>query len=484
MKFLENLFRNQSIRQLLFWVAAGVGLIGLHILLAFISGDFGYGRPLLEQPIWALVLIELGAGAIFFVTILVLRRPGPKPRGLLGWILCVGIILRIVTVWSVPGLEYDYYRYLWDGAVLASGISPFRYSPLQVSEGGEDVPLRLRELGRESGEVLSRISFPHLRTIYPPAAQTVFAAAYLIKPWSVHGLRLMLMLFDIATLAVLIAVLRDLRLSTLMIAVYWWNPLVILELYNSPHLDVVAVALAVAAVLLAGRKIYPAACLVLALAVGVKLWPVVLFPVIAWPLRKDLPRLITVVVLFGIACVGLFLPVIFSGLDASSGFVAYGHFWEMNDSLYRILLGGIKPALTLLCGDTSSAQVIARFAVLFILCTWTGWLLATGRESAFTLWRQSLLIVAAVFLLSPTAFPWYFLWVVPWLAVDPRKSLLALNCTLPLYYLTYFARSRNSPEIFDGYVVWIEYLPFVILAVMEWRESRSDGRGIHSEART
>jgi alpha-1,6-mannosyltransferase len=474
----ESPSRKRWSRHLLFCAAAGVGLVGLHVLLAGISSGFAYDRPLAEQPIWALVLIELGAGAVFFVSILVLRRSEPKQRGLLGWILSVGIILRIVTMCSVPGLEYDYYRYLWDGAVLANGISPFRYSPLQVSEGGEDIPLRLCKLGRESGEVLSRVSFPHLRTIYPPVAQAVFAAAYMIKPWSVQGLRLILMLFDVATLAVLIVALRDLRLSPLMIAVYWWNPLVILELYNSPHVDVVAVAFAVAAVLLAARRTYVAASLVLALAVGVKLWPVVLFPVIAWPLRKDLPRLIAVAVVFSVTCAALFLPVFFSGLDASSGFVAYGHFWEMNDSAYRILSGGIKLVLTLLCGDTTSAQAVARSAVLVILCTWTGWLLAVGRESALTLWRQSLLIVAAVFLLSPTAFPWYFLWVVPWLAVDPRISLLALNCTLPLYYLTYYARSLNNPNLFDGYVVWIEYVPFVILALMEWLKSLSNRAGL------
>lgn len=474
----ESPAENRLTGRPLFWVTAGVGLVGLHILLAVISIGFAYDSPLSQQPIWALVLIEVGAGAIFFVSILVLRRSEPKPRCLLGWIISVGIVLRIVTMWSVPGLEYDYYRYLWDGAVLANGMSPFRYSPLQVSEGSEHVPPKLRELGEESGEVLSRVSFPHLRTIYPPAAQSVFVAAYLIKPWSLHGLRLILLLFDLATLAVLIAALRDLRLSPLMIAVYWWNPLVILELYNSPHLDVTAVAMAVAAVLLAGRKKFFAASLMLALAVGVKLWPVVLFPVIAWPLRKDYPRLIAVVVLFGVACTTLFLPVIFSGLDASSGFVAYGHFWEMNDSVYRILLGGIRPVLTLLCGDTSYARIIARFAVVVILCTWTGWLLAIGSESALTLWRQSLLIVAAVFLLSPTSFPWYFLWVVPWLAVDPRISLLVLNCTLPLYYLVYYARSLNNPNLFDEYIVWIEYAPFTIVALMEWLESRRNGAGM------
>lgn len=472
MESLEAPLRNQSVRPLIFWIAAGTGLIGLHILLAILSEGFDYSRPLLEQPIWALVSIELGAGAIFLASVLALRLRDCKPRRLLAWILFVGVTLRVVMMWSVPGLEYDHYRYMWDGAVLAKGISPFRYSPLQVSKGGREVPPRLRELARESGEVLSRVSFPHLRTIYPPVAQTAFAAAYLIKPWSLCGLRLILMIFDVATLALLLIALKDLRLSPLQVAVYWWNPLVILELYNSPHLDIIALAPAVGAVLLAGRKRYMFACVVLALAVGVKVWPIVLFPVIAWPLRKDLRRLLSALGVFGCMCAFLFLPVVTSGLDSSSGFVAYGQQWEMNDSLYRFVLVGIKAFLTFFFSDTTSAQTIARSVVIGILCIWTFKVVVTGRDSTYVLWRQSLLIVAALFLLSPTGFPWYFLWVVPWLAVDPRNSLLVLNCTLPLYYLCYYARARGTPEIFDGFIVWLEYLPFGVLAIKEWLESR------------
>lgn len=464
-------FSAASISHRLLWGITGLILIGCHATLAWISTEFAYDRPLSEQPVVIMVLIELAAGAVFLVAVWGTALKRSAKGALLPWLICVGIFLRGIMFFSTPMLEHDYYRYLWDGAVLAKGINPYAYSPKQVMEAEEDVPGTLILLARESGNVIERISFPELRTIYPPVAQAAFAASHVLSPWSDSALRIVLAFFDAATLVVLLIILRSLNLPYCLVAVYWWNPLVVREIYNTMHLDVIALPFALAAIALAlkGRQVEGA--VTLALAVAAKLWPLVLLPVILWSLKIERSRLLFSVGIFGLTTAVLFLPVYMSGLDHSSGFVAYGRYWEMNDAAYRLVSWGMKYVLSTLSLDTSSTQIATRGLVFVALALWIFWLSRKNPADSREIWDRCLLIVAAVFLLSPTGFPWYYLWVVPFLIINLRPSLLLLNCLLPLYYLVYHYRALGHPETFDGVVLWVQYLPFWGLALWEWLAS-------------
>ena len=68
---------------------------------------------------------------------------------------------------------------------------------------------------------------------------------------------------------------------------------------------------------------------------------------------------------------------------------------------------------------------------------------------------------------GPTQFPWYFLWMLPFLVVVPRFSLLLLTSMLPLYYLRYYLEPMGRLDIFNDYVVWVEFVPVWILIVLE-----------------
>jgi alpha-1,6-mannosyltransferase len=459
-----------------FWGIVGLTLIGCHMALAWLSPEFHYGRPLSEEPVTTLVALLLTAGAIFLIAAWRVAFRRSTKETVLPWVICVGIFLRGIMFVSTPMLEYDYYRYLWDGAVLANGINPFLYSPKQAVDTTAPVASTLGRLAHESGDVLARVSFPELRTIYPPVAQAAFAAAYVLRPWSEFALRTILALFDAATLILLLIILRDLKLSLSLVVIYWWNPLVIREIFNTMHLDVIALPFALAAVVLAlkGRQVEGAVAL--ALAVAAKLWPLVLLPVILRPLFRAPRRLFISLGVFGLASAILFLPVFLSGIDDSSGFVAYGRYWEMNDAAYRLILSGVKYGLAMLSLDMSWGQATSRTLACLILAFWALWLTRSELVDPKQAWNSCLLIVAAVFLLSPTGFPWYYLWVVPFLAISPRPSLLLLNCFLPLYYLVYHYRGLGDQSIFDNLVVWAEYLPFVFVAF--WELLRSEKSAI------
>ena len=183
----------------------------------------------------------LVAGGIIYLYMIRFAKKTHPQNGLLVWIVAIGLVMRITMLFSTPMLEDDYFRYLWDGAVTARGINPYTYAPQSVIDNDPNIPDAMKELVAESGDVVRRINHPQIRTIYPPVTQAFFATAHLLSPWNVLGWRFVLLLVDIVNLILLLSILRFFGLSSFWIAVYWWNPLLVKEIFNSGHMDILII---------------------------------------------------------------------------------------------------------------------------------------------------------------------------------------------------------------------------------------------------
>ncbi|MFH1744277.1 MAG: glycosyltransferase family 87 protein [bacterium] len=456
------------------WMLTGMLLVGFHLLLFWISPKFDYTRNELAKPVPILVVIESLAGLLYLFTSRFTKN-SPDSRFLLAWVVAVGLIMRVSMLTSTPMLEDDYYRYLWDGGVLAGGFNPYSYAPSEVLNHRDtnSTPDRLHELAGESGAIIERINHPHLGTIYPPIAQAVFAFSHWLGPWNLTIWRLILLVIDSATLYLLIVTLRTLNLPILFSLIYWWNPLVIKEIFNSAHMDVIALPFVLGALLLSVRHHHYRAVSLLAFAVGVKIWPVVLLPLILRPIWGDRRQFIPALILFVLLSAALFYPVYSAGLENDSGFSSYGRYWEMNDALYMLFLWLSRGLLNLTGLGAGQDQLLARVLVGTVLAVWIGHLVREKANTPIELYENSLLVVAAVFLLSPTQFPWYYVWILPLLAIRPRASLLLLTPLLSLYYLRFYFEPRGNVGIFDNGIVWLEFIPVWFLLIREWMVQRN-----------
>jgi len=373
-----------------------------------------------------------------------------------------------------PILEDDYFRYLWDGAVTANGLSPYTYSPKEVMNN-ENIPPQLHKLASDSGDIFTHINHPTLRTIYPPLTQAVFAFSYKLGPWSVITWKLILLLFGAATLWLLYLAIRMLKLPDAYLLIYWWNPLLVKEIYNSGHLDILVFPLVVGGLLLAIRSSYIKSMVSLVLGIGVKLWPVFLLPLIIRPLLSKPKRLIVVLLLIGALLTVMFTPVYLSGVNHSSGFIAYGQSWQNNDSIFRGFIYISSFSLELLGYETFHKYITARFSAALVFGIWILYVSYRKPENGRDLFRKGLMVMAFAFLISPTQFPWYYTWLLPFLTVIPRYSLLMLTALLPLYYLRYYFEPRGELYIFTNYIVWIEFVPVWLLLIWEWRRNKIPG---------
>jgi hypothetical protein len=199
------------------WIAVGTALITLHCLLLVLSWEFDYEAPPLTYPVISFVVLEMLAGGVYLSLLWLIPRSPPERR-LLALILGVGLAIRALTLFATPILEDDFYRYLWDGAVVAGGHDPYRYAPADVlaaggESGGELAALSV--LADASTPVAQRINYPQLTTIYPPLAQGAFALGASIDAFNLTVWRLMLLLFEAVTVALLYLGLRRLNRSPL-----------------------------------------------------------------------------------------------------------------------------------------------------------------------------------------------------------------------------------------------------------------------------
>jgi hypothetical protein len=460
------------------WGLMGLVFVGLHIALAWLSPDFSHDRDLTSKPILVLVGIELFVGVLYLLVVWSVRD-APRDKAWLVWVIAVGALLRVSLLGSTPMLEDDYYRYLWDGAVVAKRVNPYAFAPSQILENDEEagsVPTLLRQLAADSGDVASRINHPRLRSIYPPIAQAAFALAHWLRPWSLVAWRLVLLGFDLVTLGLLILLLRRLKLPLLWLVAYWWNPLLVKETFNSGHMDVIILPFVLGAVLLTISDKHVWAAGSLGLAIGAKIWPVVLLPIVLRPVLTNPKRLLPALGLFSLLGCAMFLPIYAAGFDDSSGFVVYGQRWEMNDASFMAIVWVAQVFLKGIGIHPGHGYFVARVCVVVMLAVWIVWFARQKAGDAADVCERCLLIIAAMFLLSPTQFPWYYVWLVPFLAIRPRPSLLLLTVLLPLYYLRFYLDARGNKEFFDYGIVWLEYVPVWLLLVREWymrRQRRS-----------
>jgi alpha-1,6-mannosyltransferase len=454
------------------WGLAGIAFVSLSLILAAGSSDFSYDRRNIDKPILSMVVLLTTSGVFYLWLILRFKQISPG-KFWSGGIIFIGLLARFILFLSTPILEDDYYRYLWDGGMVAHGVNPYLFSVQEVLEPeSRHVPERLSDIAKEARPIPNRVNHPWLKTIYPPISQIAFAFAHLLSPWNLTGWRLVLLTADLFTLYLLFLLLRRLNLPPTGLVVYWWNPLLIKEAYNSGHMDLLLLPFILGGLLFSIQRRYVAASVTLGLGVGIKFWPAILFPAVLRPLLREPKRFLPPLLAFSSLALVMFLPFLITGLDSSSGLLAYLSHWEMNDSLFLLLLWVVQFIIRLLNLDVGYAPSMTRIAAAGIFFVWVFWLLRKPGPQPNDSISRFLLITAGLFLLSPAQFPWYYLWLLPLLALQLRVSLLLFTGLLPLSYLRFYFDARGWVGIFDTYLVWLQFVPVWLLLIWEWQKAK------------
>ena len=349
----------------------------------------------------------------------VLNRPVDR------WTLVVIVIsaaaCRLVCLFSPPFLSTDIYRYVWDGKVQAAGINPYRYIPADPHLAF------LRDLTIYPH--INRREYAH--TIYPPGAQMLFLLITRISA-TVTWMKAALVGLEALSIWILTKLLQALGLRREQVLIYAWHPLVLWEVASSGHVDGAALPLIALALFFYIRHKQVATGAVLAAATLIKLYPIALFPALyrrsAW---RDwrMPAIIIGIVAAGYTCyasVGAhvlgFLPEYAKeeGLESGSRYflltlARHSLHWE---------------ALPTVAFYAFAALLLLGLALLAFLRS------EAGDTAAI---RCSFILATALMLLFSSHYPWYYLWLLPFVSLIPYVPMLYFVTACFYLYTTQLA---------------------------------------------
>ena len=430
------------------------------------SPAFFYGsRPDAQTTFFFFSLLST-AGLIYLFLFWIIPKLHPNKRYFILAIL-IGVAARGCFFGSTSIYEDDWYRYLWDGAVLSAGVNPYLFPPADALPdlvfgdepiiSGPEAEIVLN-LAQQHEDFPDRVAYPYITTIYPPVAQLGFAAAHKIKPFSLDAWRVVLFATDLFALSILLLLLKHFRRNPFWVLLYWWNPLLILTAFNAGHMDILLVPFLASAVLLSLKERPCLSAIALGCAAGVKLWPVMLAPLLYRHWRTKFTTLISITVCLAASLAIFVLPMIVSLEPQTSGLSAYANEWVRNAFIFPMLV-------SLFDAVSYDGDIIARFTVAGLTLSFIAYFALFGKNEPDRVPQLMLAATAMLFFLSPTGYSWYAIWLFMFLPIAPSFGIACLTLTLPIYYLRFYFSNTGQADIFNNILTPIEFgVPLLVLA--------------------
>lgn len=438
------------------WPLVALAIVGLDSL-----GLYAYlgQRRYLQSPIW--IYLSLYA-ALFGLYVYAAGRLVPRlPRAFAGWlvplILLLGIAFRLAVLPAPPSLSTDIYLYVWDGRLIAHGINPYQWTP------------NADALGPFRDAFWSRTEYRSYYAIYMPVSQAVFAVGFALFREDLIGWKAMYALFDCGVIALLMILLRRQGQPPTQIIWYAWCPLPVTEIALAGHQDVVGVFfLLLAFILAASPRMRMVAAFALAAAALTKGFALLLLPLFC----RTFGRRFTLA--SGLALLLLGVPLWLCLPEFLHGMQQYLRFVHVNAGLFQ----AVNALLTPVTRAHSSLAIYFGDALIVAVTIWSARRPATDFSD---LLRRAFAVLAVTLLVVPTLFPWYLLWILPFMALlghRPSWAFVLLVGTISLVY-TYYIHMRAF-----WWTPLAEYLPFWAALAWErtqWRRQTPGAGGSRTE---
>jgi hypothetical protein len=374
------------------------------------------------------------------------------PRRLLG----IGLVLA--AVWHVeflrlpPGADDDIHRYVWDGRLQRLGYNPFLVIPSDPAVKSLHTP-ETRNLNN-----------PDLPSPYPAGAQLFFCGVTAIHE-SVSAFKVVFVLCDFALAFVLLDVLRRSGRPAHMVLVYAWNPLLAIEVAGSGHIDIVGALLLVISIAALARKWRAIAGLTFGLAVAVKFLPIVLLPLYWKRVRLGYAAVAIAVVAL------LYIPFLDHGRIPTGSLGAYVSGFRFNGPVFAMLHYLASPqllaALAVLVGLVTAAFIRRRSATPQLCAHVFAW------------------PMAASLLCAPVVFPWYLLWLLPFVTSASTLPMIVWTVSIiPVYVMWHLRTITGRWGTLAAWVMVVEYGCVAIAAAIMWFQATKSRYSTIGKARS
>jgi alpha-1,6-mannosyltransferase len=342
-------------------------------------------------------------------------------------VVVIGIVLAAVWhvefLWEPSAVDDDIHRYVWDGRLQRLGYNPYVVVPSDPA---------VKELHTPETRSLNN---PDLPSPYPPGAQLFFRLVNGVQE-STFALKTAFVVCELAIVCVLLDLLRSTQQRIHLMLVFAWNPLLAIEVAGSGHVDIVGALLLLVSAAALMRRSRATAAMGLGLAIAVKFVPIVLLPLYWKRVRiRDAALAAAVVGL-------LYLPFLNHGRIPIGSLGTYVNSFRFNGPVFAAL------------NRVAPAQLLAGLAVVVGLVIAT-WLRSTTPELSPAMFAWPM---AACLLFAPVVFPWYLLWLMPFLTSPSTLLMIVWTVSIIPVYVMWHLRTLGRPwGALPGWVMLLEY---------------------------
>lgn len=394
--------------------------------------------------------------------------------------LYASILFRIILVFSVPNLSDDFYRFIWDGRLWASGHHPFAEIPSYYI-------LNDSAIGGIDTELFQKLNSPHYFTIYPPLAQFIFWFSVKLSPQSIHGsvvvMKLILLTAETGSIVLIKKLLKQYGLPQSQVLLYALNPLVILELTGNIHLEAVLIFFLLLSLLLLTKQKLFLSAVVFSLAVCVKLIPLIFLPALL--LMLSLKKAFQFYLVVAVTCVILFLPLwdieIITGFQNSLGY--YFNKFEFNASIYYLVRAwGYQYYGYNIIGSAGRILGLISFILILIISTRPWWSIKIVEERIPENTRVNagffvniMFVLLTYLLFTTTLHPWYITTLLAISIFTEFRFTVLWTAVIFLTYSGYYANGfeENLWVTSLEYVSVLGYLAYELLWKRKYLSSQS-----------
>lgn len=430
--------------------------IDLVLVLLSLAGYYGLQNliPRTDFPIlFSIYTVLFGAYAYWSFV----RRPGFKQ------ILIVGLLFRLCMLTATPNWSNDYYRFYWDAQMSLNGINPYDLTPTQLQE-------RNPAIFETHKDLYAELNSPDYYSVYPSVLQGFFTAGAWLGG-SIDGfvktMQVFIVLAELLTVWLMSLLLSLLRKPPSLSALYFLNPLIVLELSGNLHNEVFMVLFVVLALWLGYRKQWIWSALALALATACKLYPVLLAPLFLIQARKSWWQFGAS---FALSMSLLFFPLIGwqEWVNIKSSIDLYFQKFEFNGGLY-FLLRKCVTYFTQFNPIEFLGPSLGVVSLVLMLKTYHAFWKKPDAHNLFTLVGAIVFIFYAT---STTVHPWYLSLLIAMSVFSKWRFAIVWSFLIVLTYYTYSTTPYSESYAMVA-IGWIGSHGFLLWEYFQHRKAQT-----------
>lgn len=384
--------------------------------------------------------------ALFFLCFKLIQFQKLNFKFLLG----IGVIFRFIFLFTEPNLSQDFYRFIWDGHLVANAINPYLHTPNELIKNIATIIPNANQLYESMGS----LSAKHYSN-YPPLNQLIFGLAALIGGKSMFGslvvMRFTIILADLGIFYFVRKLLKNLNKSPQLIFWYFLNPLVIIELTGNLHFEGVMLFFFISSMFLLSIEKWKWAAVILACSISIKLVPLLFLPLfftyLGW--KKS----IMFYLIIGSTSVLLFIPFYtpeFIGNYTKTLSLWFSNF-EFNASIYNIVK---RTAVLFNAKPWEFIKIYGKITPILTITVVVLFTFLPKRKDLNRVLASMMWVLAIYYFMSTTMHPWYCIFLVLLAIFTSYRYAIIWSAAIVLSYFAY-----SQPDFKEN--LWLLALEYI-----------------------